>query len=204
MKNFDFRKIRQIEADIDPIFINRWSPRAFTGGAVPEGDLSAVLEAGRLAPSASNSQPWLAIYGHRDTPDWDPLFDLLVPFNQEWCANGGALFLFLSRQTSPKGTPLVTASYDTGAFWMSMALEGFRRGYPIHGMAGFDYEKARVNFHVPAHYKVEAMACMGVPGDDEKLPHTLKAREVPSGRKSLEEVAIKAKQANVTTCLLFA
>jgi len=69
---------------IDPLFLERWSPRAFTGEAMTETDLMTILEAARWAPSSYNSQPWRFIYGRRGTPAWDRIFALLNPFNQSW------------------------------------------------------------------------------------------------------------------------
>jgi nitroreductase len=42
---------------IHPQFTDRWSPRAFTGEAIPEETLLSFFEAARWAPSAYNSQP---------------------------------------------------------------------------------------------------------------------------------------------------
>ena len=56
---------RTADHDIDPIFLNRWSPRAFTGEAMPDEVLMSLFEAARWAPSASNIQPWLFVYARR-------------------------------------------------------------------------------------------------------------------------------------------
>ena len=42
---------------IDPMFLERWSPRAFTGEPLAEADLLTMLEAARWAPSCYNAQP---------------------------------------------------------------------------------------------------------------------------------------------------
>src|SRR5690606_33081727 len=55
---------RQSEYPIDPLFLERWSPRAFTGEAMPADDLLTILDAAHWAPSASNFQPWRFIYAH--------------------------------------------------------------------------------------------------------------------------------------------
>lgn len=41
---------RQTDYPIDPLFTQRWSPRAFTGEQIPEESLLALLEAARWAP----------------------------------------------------------------------------------------------------------------------------------------------------------
>jgi len=40
---------------IEPLFLNRWSPRAFTGEAMDQATLLSILEAARWAPSSYNS-----------------------------------------------------------------------------------------------------------------------------------------------------
>jgi len=49
---------RQPDHPIDPLFLERWSPRAFDGSVMPQDDLLTVFEAARWAPSAFNTQPW--------------------------------------------------------------------------------------------------------------------------------------------------
>ncbi len=75
--------LRKADYPIDPTFLGRWSPRAFTPEPMPQAALLTSLEATRWAPSSFNAQPWRFIYALRDTPQWDTTFGLLVPFNQE-------------------------------------------------------------------------------------------------------------------------
>jgi len=187
-KEFDLKMIRNVHADIHPLFLSRWSPRAFTGESISDQDVLATIEAGRLAFSSGNSQPWRIIYAHKNTPKWDVLFNLLVDLNQEWVKNAGVLFLLLSKTSTDKGRELPTCSFDTGAFAISMALEATNRNLPMHFMAGFDYEKARKDFKIPDLYKVEAMACMGVPGPLDTLSVKNQEREKPSARIEIDEI----------------
>jgi hypothetical protein len=53
---------RAPEHAVDPLFVQRWSPRAFTGEALPEATLMSLFEAARWAPSAMNAQPWRFVY----------------------------------------------------------------------------------------------------------------------------------------------
>ena len=73
---------RVVTRAVDPLFLERWSPRAFDGSAIPQADLDTIFDAARWAPSAFNYQPWRFLYAHRDTPDWSRFLDLLLPFNQ--------------------------------------------------------------------------------------------------------------------------
>ena len=47
---------RQADHPIDPIFLERWSPRAFTAEPISEPDLMTILEAARWALSSYNSR----------------------------------------------------------------------------------------------------------------------------------------------------
>jgi nitroreductase len=43
--------------EINPVFVNRWSPRGMTGEELDDEDLMAPFEAARWAPSSYNNQP---------------------------------------------------------------------------------------------------------------------------------------------------
>jgi hypothetical protein len=83
--------------------------------------------------------------------------------------------------------PSVTHSYDAGAAWENFALQGFHQGLVVHGMEGFDYERARKELRIPDEFQVEAMAAVGKPGPKEALPEKLRARESPNDRRTLSE-----------------
>jgi nitroreductase len=176
---------------INDVFINRSSPRAMSGKITKE-ELLSLFEAARWAPSSYNEQPWRFIYGFRGTDAWDKLFDLLVPFNQSWAKNGSVLVLIVSRKNfSHNNQPSATHSFDTGAAWENITLQGYHMNLVVHGMAGFDYERARKEYNIPDDYQVEAMFVIGRPGKKEDLPLDLQDKEVPSGRKTVDEFAFE-------------
>jgi nitroreductase len=188
---------RQADRPIDPLFLERWSPRAFDESEIPEPDLLTLLEAARWAPSAFNSQPWRFLYARRGSADWERFLDLLVPFNRSWARSGSAMVYILS-DTLPftdkaTGEPATshTHSYDAGAAWVCFALQATRLGYQAHGMSGVDFERAREVLGVPERYRIEASAVVGRVGDPASLPEKLRAREFPSGRKPVEEFAFR-------------
>jgi nitroreductase len=160
-----------------------------SGEALAESDLLVLLEAARWAPSSGNAQPWRMLYAHRDSEHWALFFDLLAEGNRKWCVNAAVLVLFVSKTISDSGRQLVTHTYDTGAAWENLALQGTLKGLVVHGMQGFDYERARQTLQVPDEFRVEAMAAIGRPGRKEDLPEALQARETPSPRKPLADVA---------------
>jgi nitroreductase len=186
--------VRKAEYPIDALFLDRWSPRAMTGEPIAERDLLLLFEAAHWAPSSGNSQPWRFLYARRDTPDWPLFFELLNEGNRTWCHRAAALIVLVSRTTNEtSGRNLVTHSYDTGAAWMSFALQGWLKGLVVHGMAGFDYARARTTLDVPDDMTVEAMAAVGIPGAKEELPPQHLQRESPSGRRPLSELVFAGK-----------
>lgn len=199
MSHFDqeenLRNIRNVNFDVDPIFIKRWSPRAYTGEKIPLEILQSIVEAGRLAPSCANSQPWRVIYAERESKEWQSLFNLLVPANQEWVKNCAYLLLIVSKKKDAKLRELNTNSFDTGAFWASMALEAAKRGLPMHAMAGFNQKMAAETFQLENDYHIEVMVAIGVPGKVENLSEKNQARETPSKRLNLEEILIHVNRA---------
>jgi nitroreductase len=179
---------RSPEFKVDDIFLNRWSARAMSGAPIADAELMSLFDAARWAPSEYNKQPWHFVYVKRDTKHWHTMFDLLVPFNQEWCKNASALVLVVSRNANPDGSPLRSHAFDTGAAWQNLALQGSLRGLVVHGMAGFDYDRAQKDLNIPANYTVQAMIAIGYPAPDDVLPEGMRAAEKNrSGRKSVKE-----------------
>ena len=179
-------KYRQNLHGSNPLFINRWSPRAMTGEAVSDDDLMAMFEAAHWAPSSYNNQPWRFIYARRGQPAWGRFFGLLMEANQIWCKDAGVLMVIVAKTTfDHNGKPARTHAFDTGAAWGMFALEGAARGLVVHGMQGFDYELAKTDLNIPDGYEVQAMVAVGVLADAAVLPEAQREREKPSPRKEL-------------------
>lgn len=164
------------------------------GEPISQDELDVLFEAARWAPSAGNTHPWRILYAQRDTEQWPLFFDLLVERNQVWCRNAAALLLFISRQTNEQtGRPLITHSYDTGAAWENLALQGTLKGLVVHGMAGFDYARAKTTLNIPDDFTVEAMAAVGKPGPITVLPEDFQARESPNTRRPITELVFEGQ-----------
>ena len=175
---------------VHPLILNRWSPRAMSGAPISHKELMALFEAAHLAPSSYNGQFWRFIYAHRDTREWQTLFDLLVPFNQEWVQNGAALIVVISYNKLHEH-PARTHSFDTGAACQNLLLQATSMGLVTHVMEGFDYDQARKDLEVPEDYTIEAMIAVGHPGSTQHLSQDLRTMEVPSGRKPLHELVFQ-------------
>ena len=190
----EIKQNRKPEYDINPLILSRWSPYSMTGEEISDKELMSLFEAARWAPSSFNGQPWRFIYAKRDTKDWDRLFNLLVEGNQGWAKNAAALVVIISRKNFERNNkPSKTHTFDTGSAWENMALEASSRGLAIHGMEGFDYDKAKTDLGIPDDYEVCAMVAIGKKGKKEDLPEGMQQREVPSGRKPLKEIVMEGQ-----------
>ena len=175
-------------------FIQRWSPRAFTAEPIAEDTLLSFFEAARWAPSAYNSQPWRFLFARRDTPNWERFLGLLNEFNRSWAQHASALVLVISKTTftapgASEETPALWHTFDTGSAWGHLALQASISGWHTHGMAGFDQALARKELKIPDGYELHAMVAIGKLGDKASLAEGLQAREVPSPRRPLSELA---------------
>jgi nitroreductase len=182
---------RRPDHAIDPRFLARWSPRAFSGRAVSEAEVMQLLEAARWAPSASNHQPWRFVWALRGEAAFAAIHGALVPFNQEWAGHAGALIV-VAAKTEVSGRdgvekPNRWAEFDAGAAWMSLALQAEAMGLVAHAMGGFDEGPLAAAVHLPVGHTLLAVVAVGERGPAEGLPEALRAREMPNTRRPLAE-----------------
>ena len=184
------REHRTADYPIEPIFLDRWSPRAMSGESIAEEELMTLFEAARWAPSTYNEQEWRFLYATRDGEHWNTFFSLLMEANQAWCDKGAVLVVVCSHKVFERnGKPNPVHTFDAGAAFENLCLQGGQMNLVVHGMAGFDRSKARALLSVPDDFEVEAMIVIGRPGNPDDLSDELKEREVPTGRKPVSEIA---------------
>ncbi|MHB8633779.1 MAG: nitroreductase family protein [Thermoplasmatota archaeon] len=185
---------RHAEHDVDPRFVGRWSPRAFSPEHVPRATLDSMVEAARWAPSSINLQPWrfhIATSG----PTRDAWNEAVGPANRVWSDNAPVLVWVVARKSmgpnayAPPETPNRHAWFDTGSATMQFILEAERHGLRSHAMGGIDAAKAHALLGLDAQHEVICALAMGFPGDPAQLPEGYRAREQPSGRLPHAEIA---------------
>lgn len=183
---------RQSNFKINPLILDRWSPRSMTAEELDDDTIMSIFEAARWAPSSYNNQPWRFIYAKRNTLYWNKLFDLLAEPNKIWARNAALLVVVISSKNFEyNGKFAITHQYDAGAAWENLALEASSRGLVVHGMQGFDYEKARQDLEIPDEFDVMAMIAIGKKGPKENLPPNLQEKETPNDRKPLNEIIME-------------
>lgn len=190
--------LRRADHPVHPLFLRRWSPRAFDGAAMPLADLMSMLEAARWAPSAYNLQPWRFVYVLRGDPAWQRALALLDPFNAAWAQAASALVFLCSDRLIPARDgrarqPSPTHRFDSGAAWAQLALQATALGYQAHAMGGIDAAAVREALAVPGHFEVEIGIAVGRQAAAARLPAGLREREQPSGRLPLGQLAFAGR-----------
>lgn len=179
---------RVADSPVDPAFLDRWSPRAFSPEPLDEESILSLFEAARWAPSAGNEQPWIYLYA--TSPEEHARFlAVLDESNQTWARNAPMIAFVVARLTLARnGRPNRTAQFDTGSSWISLALEARKLGLYAHAMAGFDSNRAHETLAVPREaYEVMAAIAIGRYGYPDQLSEYNRGREKPSTRKHVSE-----------------
>ncbi|TDF98282.1 nitroreductase family protein [Paenibacillus piri] len=183
---------RGSEYPVSPLFLNRWSPRAYSNRKVSDQDVYSVLEAAHWAPSSFNDQPW-RFFVARTEEQLSVFHQFISEFNLSWASSAPVLVLVASDKLRPNGDPNGAHSFDAGTAWGMLALQATLLGLVTHAMGGFDREKARQLLNVPEQFELHAVIALGYMGEKSLLPEGLREREVPNGRRPLSEVIFEGK-----------
>lgn len=180
---------------VAPEFVARWSPRSFTDRTMTEDEVMTLLEAARWAPSASNHQPWRFVWALRGEAGFAAIRDTLTGNNPLWAGKAAALIVMVSKDKVANRdgveVPNRTAGFDSGAAWMSLALQAQEQGLVAHAMGGFDADRLAPAIHLPDSHTLHCVVAVGKQGPAEALPDALRDREKASGRKPLSETALR-------------
>jgi nitroreductase len=183
---------RTPEADVDDAFVQRWSPRSFSDEPLAPEQVRSLFEAARWAPSASNLQPWLFVYAD-DAETLALARPILRDGNRRWADRAPLLVFVFARRANPAtGAANHLAAFDTGAAWMSLALQAQKLGLVAHAMGGIHPDRAYAILGVPSdEYESLCAIAVGRRAAPDHLPDDLRAREVPSTRKAVGEFALR-------------
>lgn len=182
------------EAEVDSLFIDRWSRRALSDQPISPEQIATLFEAARWAPSANNLQPWLFVYASQPE-SLTRARTLLKDLNQRWATRAPLLVFIFARRNHPEtGAPLRTAVFDTGAAWQSLALQAHKLGLSTRAMGGIHLEQTYEVLGVPREeFDAIAGIAIGYPGERTSLPEDLHAKELPNARKSTREFAFEGR-----------
>lgn len=188
------RERSNVQAPVHELIATRWSSRAFDDKRPVEPEkMVSCLEAARWTPSCYNDQPWRFLVTDRfhDRGSWGKLLACLSPGNRTWACRAPLLLLTCAAGSfTHSGRSNRWGAYDTGQAAMSLCLQATALGLVTHQMGGFDAERVREAFTIPAGFEPMSVIALGYPGDAVVLDGELRRREqAPRRRKSLEEIA---------------
>jgi len=163
---------------LHPLLAERWSPRAFSAEHhMSQQEVSALLEAARWAPSASNTQPWRFLVAHRGEADFALITEHLAHGNKAWAWRASLLVIAAARQVDDEGKPLPWAMYDTGQAMSALTMQAHSQDLFVHQMGGFDPEGIREAFALDTALTPVVVAAVGRHDPDVELPEQLAQRE---------------------------
>jgi len=182
--------------DIHPLLRDRWSPRSFSGEALDEEAIRALLEAARWSASCFNEQPWRYLVAPRtDESAFAAMLACLGEPNQTWAKNAGVLMIACTRTTfSRNDKPNRHAWHDVGLASAQLTAQATAMDLGVHQMAGFSSEKARATYGIPEGFEPVTAIAIGKRAPADALPDPLKERELaPRSRKAMSEIAFRGK-----------
>jgi nitroreductase len=163
--------------DIFTLISTRRSIRRYHATPISEEKLARILEAGRLAPSAHNRQPWhflvitdpvirqhLQEAYHRDWFSEPPvLLAVCMDPREEWVRHDGQAFGHIDASIALQNMILQATAEGLGSCWIG----------------AFDEAKAKQILRIPDPIRIVAMTPLGYPAE---------AKEPITNRKSLQEL----------------
>jgi nitroreductase len=180
-------------APLLPYLAERWSPRSFDPEyALPEDDLTTLLEAARWAASASNTQPWKFIVGLRGSATFDRIAERLMGFNAVWAGSASALITVAAQLEDANGKPLRWSHYDAGQAAAQLTVQAHALGLHVHSMGGIEWDAINADFELGEVWDVLTVLAVGKAASADLLNDKLKEREqLPRERKPLSDIVIR-------------
>lgn len=144
----------------------RRNVRTFSDRPIPEDALHRILEAGRRAPSARNTQPWdFIVVTDRDR---------LVELAKVWQGAGhiahsaATIAIVAPDATDPRQVGLI--QFDLGQASMVMAIVAADLGIGSGHAAVADQDLARALLDIPATHHLAFLLALGYPADKPLAP----------------------------------
>ncbi len=154
----------------------RRSVRSYKSKTIPSATIRRILEAGRLAPSAKNYQPWRFIV-------------VQDPAIREAISKTGIYAGFLTESPlavvgcGDKATSPKWYAVDVAIALENMVIAATAEGLGTCWVGSFDEAKVKALLNVPENFAIVAILAVGYPKDPE--------RRMPRIRKELSEIAMR-------------
>ncbi len=180
---------RVAEAPVAAVFPGRWSPRGFSERGVDRGIVTSLFEAARWAPSCFNGQPWHFLVA--TTAEELAVFrELLLDGNRGWADRAPVIsFVLGKRAFRHDGNPNRFRGFDSGAAWMSLALQAHLHGLATHAMGGIKLDAVYDTLNVDREtWEVLCGLAIGWPDPEAPLIEWQREAEAPNARLPLEDI----------------
>lgn len=160
--------------DVMAAIKKRRSVRAYEKRRVPQDLLEELLEAARLAPSASNEE-WHFVV----VLDPEKVSEVAASASQSFVAEAPVLIVGVSLNPS-REMPCEVPAYavDLGIALTNITLAAVSKGLGTCWIGAFNQEGVKKSLGIPQQYKIVALLTLGYPLDDPGL----------KTRKALEEL----------------
>lgn len=160
----------------------RYSVRNYRPDKVKDEDLEYILEAGRVAPSAVNYQPWkfLVIREEKNLRGVHQLY------HREWFRQAPLVVILLAdhEQAWKRADGKDHADIDISIAADHMTLAAADRGLGTCWVCNFDKDKTVKHFRLPAHLEPAVFLPLGYPASESDINrHETK-------RKALSEIVL--------------
>lgn len=169
---------------LDEIFAARCSIRGYAQRPVPEGDLQALLEAARVAPSACNSQTWRFVAVSDQSLISRVAHEGMRPvIRNAWLTTaplvivGCAQLDLLANRVGRSVTGIEYYQIDLGIAMEHMVLKATELGLGTCWIGWFNEKKIKEILGIPRKVKVLALLSVGYPAEKEVPPRKRKPRE---------------------------
>jgi nitroreductase len=171
---------------IHELLQRRYSPKEFVDRSVSKEAIRTLVEAARWAPSCFNEQPWRFIVATQDQPaELEKLLGCLAPTNQSWAKSAPVLMLSVAKLTFTRNDkPNRHAYHDVGLAVSQLVLQASALDLFVHQMAGFDADKARRTYGMPADFDPVAAIAIGYSDESPKASRS---------RRPHDEIAFSGK-----------
>jgi nitroreductase len=173
---------------LHPLLSSRWSPTTFDAAyRLEDGDVEALLEAARWAPSAGNSQPWAFIVGRPGDETHRRLVEHLAASARPWAVTASLLVANLAHRhvEDTDWDYSEFARYDLGQAVAHMTLQARALQLHVRQFRAFDRAALAASFDVPPHWEVTTMSAIGRVPEGQDDP---RAADQQRSRRSLSDL----------------
>lgn len=148
---------------LNPIFKKRYSCRNYEDKEISQEKLENVLNAGRLAPSARNKQPYKFVV----VEDEDLKKELAKAAGQDFIGKASVIIAGVSLDPENKMSCSVpTYPVDLAIALDHITLQAVEEGLATCWIGAFDQKKAKEILSIPKDYKIASLMPLGYPADN--------------------------------------